>query len=425
MSPQLEQKKQIAIIGGGPSGLSLARMLQVGDKTNQYVVKVYERDLNAHVRIEGGSLDLHEDSGQIFIDKAGLRSEYDKVARIDGGYYTLYTQDHEKVWENAVPQQPEMDRNDIRTLLVNSLNPGTVVWNKHFIKIEQGGDGDGGYLLHFKGDDQPVHCDIVIGADGANSKIRHYIAPQLQPLYTGVTVIQGDILNPQVQCPELLRELHQGNMWAFGQGGRCLGFQQKGDGSIIFFLSFRVAEDWMKSTHGVDYTTKDNDAFRRAALSICNGYAEIYLDAIKTTDKFMLRKSYGLMYGSALDARWNDDFGGDDKRPAITLVGDAGHLMPFFGGVGVNNAMMDTVELAEELYQGRHADVRAAFSAYEKRMIERCIPAAEWTERMENNFHIEDSVRAVTKVFSGFGTMELDDRWKYLLDWALAVDFIL
>jgi 2-polyprenyl-6-methoxyphenol hydroxylase-like FAD-dependent oxidoreductase len=53
------QNKRIAIIGGGPGGLTLARLLQIKGAE----VKVYERDESKEARIQGGALDLHTESG--------------------------------------------------------------------------------------------------------------------------------------------------------------------------------------------------------------------------------------------------------------------------------------------------------------------------------------------------------------------------
>src|ERR1700753_745257 len=60
--------KKIAIVGGGPGGLTLARLLQM----NGADVKVYERDASRNVRVQGATLDLHEESGLKALDKAGL-----------------------------------------------------------------------------------------------------------------------------------------------------------------------------------------------------------------------------------------------------------------------------------------------------------------------------------------------------------------
>lgn len=62
------QGKKIAIVGGGPGGLILAKLLQLKGAN----VKVYERDLNKNARVQGSPLDLHDDSGLAAIIKASV-----------------------------------------------------------------------------------------------------------------------------------------------------------------------------------------------------------------------------------------------------------------------------------------------------------------------------------------------------------------
>ena len=67
------QRKEIAIVGGGPGGLTLARLLeQAGAR-----VKVYERDVNKDVRVQGATLDLHEESGLAALRQAGLMAAFE------------------------------------------------------------------------------------------------------------------------------------------------------------------------------------------------------------------------------------------------------------------------------------------------------------------------------------------------------------
>jgi len=73
----LLQDKQIAIIGGGPGGLTLARLLQLKGSN----VKVYERDLNKDARVQGSPLDMHEESGVAALRKAGLIKDLKKNVR--------------------------------------------------------------------------------------------------------------------------------------------------------------------------------------------------------------------------------------------------------------------------------------------------------------------------------------------------------
>jgi len=51
----LLQNKKVAIVGGGPGGLTLARLLQLKGVD----VKVYERDRDRSARQQGATLDLH------------------------------------------------------------------------------------------------------------------------------------------------------------------------------------------------------------------------------------------------------------------------------------------------------------------------------------------------------------------------------
>ena len=60
--------KKIAIVGGGPGGLTLARLLQQGGAQ----ISVYERDRSRSARVQGSALDLHEDSGLAALEAVGL-----------------------------------------------------------------------------------------------------------------------------------------------------------------------------------------------------------------------------------------------------------------------------------------------------------------------------------------------------------------
>ncbi len=71
------ENKSIAIVGGGPGGLILARLLQLKGAN----VKVYERDINKDARVIGSPLDMHEESGLAALRKANLLDEFKKNFR--------------------------------------------------------------------------------------------------------------------------------------------------------------------------------------------------------------------------------------------------------------------------------------------------------------------------------------------------------
>ena len=72
----LLNNKKVAIIGGGPVGLTMANLLQ----QNGIDITVYERDENPKARVWGGTLDLHKNSGQEAMKKVGLLQTYYDLA---------------------------------------------------------------------------------------------------------------------------------------------------------------------------------------------------------------------------------------------------------------------------------------------------------------------------------------------------------
>lgn len=154
----LLKNKKIAIIGAGPVGLTMARLLQQ-EGTD---VTVYERDKDAHTRISGGTLDLHKGSGQDALKKAGLLETYYAMARGMGRTVTdeqgnvLFSKKagHSEQYDN-----PEINRNDLRKLLLDSLTSNTVVWDRKFTGLEE---HNGQWLLQFE-NNMTATADVVIG----------------------------------------------------------------------------------------------------------------------------------------------------------------------------------------------------------------------------------------------------------------------
>lgn len=69
--------KTVSIIGAGPSGLTLARLLQMRGVN----VRLFEHDASFSARDQGGTFDLHNDGGQKALLEAQLFDEFKKFAR--------------------------------------------------------------------------------------------------------------------------------------------------------------------------------------------------------------------------------------------------------------------------------------------------------------------------------------------------------
>ncbi len=131
--------KSIAIIGGGPGGLTLARLLQM----NGANVKIYERDVNRQVRVQGATLDLHDDSGLKALRAAGLMDAFkanyrpgaDQMKVLDKNA-TIYLDESFATNEENDFSRPEIDRGPLREILLDSLQPDTVVWDSQFLSLQ-------------------------------------------------------------------------------------------------------------------------------------------------------------------------------------------------------------------------------------------------------------------------------------------------
>ena len=74
---------RIAIIGLGPGGSMLARLLTWGPEAKQISVTVFEAEPSIDFRLQGGTLDLHPGTGLLAMKESGLWDAFRKHARYD------------------------------------------------------------------------------------------------------------------------------------------------------------------------------------------------------------------------------------------------------------------------------------------------------------------------------------------------------
>src|SRR4051812_22290575 len=115
------QDKKIAIVGGGPGGLTIARLLQMAGAD----VNVYERDKDANARPQGATLDLHDESGLAALRAADLIDAFWANYRPGADRVHLLDKDANTIMEeNAAGEgdlsRPEIDRGPLQTLLLES-----------------------------------------------------------------------------------------------------------------------------------------------------------------------------------------------------------------------------------------------------------------------------------------------------------------
>ncbi|PJJ60196.1 FAD-dependent oxidoreductase [Hymenobacter chitinivorans] len=379
--------KKTAIIGAGPGGLTLARLLQQQGAD----VTIYERDADRHARQQGATLDLHEESGLRALDAAGLLDEFrthyrpgaDKL-RLTDAQAVIHFDQHQETSSADFGHahfRPEIDRGPLRDLLIDSLQPGTIVWNCQLQSLEPAAEG---WQLQFR-DGRRVYADLVVGADGANSKVRAQVTP-LPPFFTGFTLVEGNVYDAARQTPTLWELVRGGKVFAF-EGEQSIILSAKGDGSLAFYTCQPSTQDWV-ATSGIDF----HDSAQVAAWFARDfaAWSPVWQELFATAAYFVPRPQYCM----PLDQHW-------PAQPGITLLGDAAHLMPPYAGEGVNMAMLDALELSECLTNTGFSSAREAIGHYETAMRARAAEAADMSIVSMERLHSAGALAWMEQMMSG------------------------
>ena len=366
----MQASPKIAIIGGGPAGLTLARLLH----TKGMAATVFEADTSPDSRGQGGSLDLHTESGLLALEAAGLTEAFNRVARPEDQGVRLYDKDGLCVYEDQDEQdsgRPEIDRAELRALLLRSLPEGVVRWKSKVATIQPLPDGR--YEVRLDSGSASLF-DLVVGAEGTWSRTRNQVSA-VKPAYSGFTAAELVVNDADIHHPGLSRLVGHGKMFALADE-KALIAQRNGHGRLHVYLFLRVPEGGISTA-------------REDLLAHLAGWSPDLRALVEAADDHVaLRAIHVLPTGLS----W-------PHRDGLTLIGDAAHVISPFAGEGVNNAMLDSVKLAEALTEAN--DWRAAVRDFEEDMFTRIIPSATASADAMDRFMASDGLAQAIAIFRG------------------------
>jgi len=338
----------IAIIGAGLGGLTLARVLHV----HGIAATVYEAEVSADARAQGGMFDIHENNGQLALKAAGLFDKFLDIIHAGGQATRVLAKDGKVLFEDSddgTGGRPEVPRGELRRILLESLPADTVCWGHKVTTVSPLGGGR--HMLAFT-DGSTVTTDLLVGADGAWSRVRPLLSEAI-PAYVGTSFIETYLFDSVTRHKASAEAVGDGALFALAPG-KGIAAHREPHGVLHTYVQLSKPKDWID---GIDFS--DPEAALAKVAKEFDGWAPELTALITDGETDPVPRP---IYALPVEHRWA-------RVPGVTLLGDAAHLM-IPSGEGANLAMFDGAELGKAI-AANPDDVEVALVAYEKDLFPR------------------------------------------------------
>jgi salicylate hydroxylase len=357
----------LAIIGGGIAGLTLAIALHARD----IKVAIYEQapkfgEIGAGVSFSPNAVQAmkicHDGIYQSF-EKVCTRNQWPEKKKVWFDFLDAYGEEdeqlerstHKFVISNSLGQNG-VHRATFLDELVKICPEGIAHFGKRLKNLEQSGGGNSKCVMTFE-DGSSAEADAVIGCDGIKSKTRQLIHgldhPCAQPTYTYKYAYRGVV--PMKQAIEAVGEERAMNSCMhLGPNGHVLTFPVN-HGKTLNIVAFRTTDKpWQNS----DKLTAP--AHRDDALKDFAGYSNDVLGLLKLT-------SENLDIWAIFDLGKNPP--PTYTKGRVAIMGDAAHATSPHHGAGAGLCIEDSAVMAELLADESvksSQDVEAVFSVFQE-----------------------------------------------------------
>lgn len=344
---------RIAIVGAGPGGLTLGALLH---KQNIPFTVFELRSKPTTVEIEkpSGSLDLHEGTGLTAIRELNLYDRFctltgdcSQVMKIaDKSGRVLHADEGEN--EVAGENRPEIARNKLTELLLSAIPANSVRWEHKLLSAKHKAEGAAVELdMGAKGRES---FDLVVGADGAWSKVRALLT-DFKPKFAGQHFITASIRNITTRYPHLAEFVGSGTLMVLGDKHGLISQRAANDTARLYTL-IRTEDSKFAESHGLDTMTASQ--VKALLLDKQSGPLRHFGSVVKElitaacTDEERVNPGQPLEHRALYTLDGMPNGFSWPRRGGATLLGDAAHLMPP-NGEGVNTAMRDALDLSQAI----------------------------------------------------------------------------
>ncbi|GIZ45814.1 hypothetical protein CKM354_000896500 [Cercospora kikuchii] len=355
---------KVAIIGAGISGLAVANGL-LKDPAGRFDVQVYERDTVAFDSERGGYQLRISANGLNALRIVSDRDLWDSLretwagdearapAVVDPNFKLLLRLADLKLYPSSRP----VPRTGLRRALLQPLlSQKRVHFNHSLTSFDYLPEEQGGVQLHFEGE-QSQYADILVAADGSNSRINRQVGLNNKVKLENWTLIQSRAGIDRSVRDKLPKSLIDSGSVLFLGGRHASGFASVYDpkadlgtgGTETYTLFWSIL---VPSVRGKQMLQQANDDPQKVLPYLLDylrqdlGY-EGALPFIMESATEHLRT--GLLTSSVKPkTSWRNN---DPRHGRVILLGDAVHPMTPGRGMGANQALTDAGKLVK-LFHG-------------------------------------------------------------------------
>lgn len=368
--------KTIFVVGGGISGLAFAIGIQRewDPDLKPPVIVIYDRDSpDSSAWREGEnytfSISGYSDAGGLVaLKRLGLLDNVlsSAVSGLDGsGSFKIWGPDWtERLCSRRAPvaglptPSIRIIRKELRRILidaVDSCSNSTIEWNSRCKNVDK--TQNGRLRVRFendlKADGQTIaECDLLIAADGANSKLRALLRPNDKLEYIGAVLRGGLATFPEGVPSPIDKD------WGFmmsNTGVSCF-LSPVDRNTVIWAVGNLQDQPTEELTHK---SAQEED--RRVVIEKGANLGSIFHEPFPTMTRQTDPKSV-----ICINARDKQPFRHDDiTHTPVIFIGDSNHALSPFAGFGANLALSDAFDLAEQLCRS-HGSLAQAVEAYDQ-----------------------------------------------------------